>query len=116
MLLIRIPPHTVKQNVVAFLVFGETAELFCKIIAHVYLERKPFCFCPEVNTISYPEPTMALGTRLEVNIARMSGVEQPIKLREKQYPPPEYILSNIICYIARRSVCKMQRFDWFLSE
>jgi hypothetical protein len=44
MLLIRIPPHTVKQTVVAFLVFGETAELFCKIIAHVYLGTEAILF------------------------------------------------------------------------
>jgi hypothetical protein len=37
-----------------------------------------FCFCPEVNS------------------ARISGAEQPMKLREKHYPPPKYMLTYII--------------------
>jgi hypothetical protein len=32
---------------------------------------------------------------IEVNSARISGAEQPIRLREKHYPPPEYMLITI---------------------
>ena len=44
-----------------------------------------FIFCPEVNN------------------ARISGAVQPIKLCEKHYPPPEYMLRNIIYEIKRFS-------------
>jgi hypothetical protein len=46
-------------------------------------KREPFCFC------------------LDVNSARISGTEQPIKLLEKHYPPPEYMLNSILLYATR---------------
>jgi hypothetical protein len=38
--------------------------------------------------------------KVGVNNARVSGAQQPIKLLEKHYPPPEYRLQDIndICF------------------
>jgi hypothetical protein len=65
---------------VDFFVFDETAASFSRRIfsSVTGTKRQPFCFCPEVNS------------------ARISGAEQPIKLLEKHYPPPEYMLTNVI--------------------
>ena len=67
---------TVKQLFVAFFMFGGTVTLFSKnICSSVFgTNRKPFYFCPEVNS------------------ARILA-EQPIKLREKSYPPLEYMVT-----------------------
>ena len=71
----EIPQRTVKQNRVASFSTKD-----CSSVTGT--QRKPFCFCPEVNS------------------ARISRAEQPIKLREKNYLPPEYMpSSNIRTYM-----------------
>ena len=44
----------------------------------------------------------------EVNSSRISEAEQPIKLREKQYPPREYMLKCIIIFV--KTLCKSVLF------
>ena len=62
----------VKQNLICdFFVFSESIASFSANISpsQTGLNKKPFCFCPDVNT------------------KRIFGAEQPIRLREKHYPP-----------------------------
>jgi hypothetical protein len=71
----NIPLHTVKQSFVTLFVFGETIASFstkiCSSVTGTERNGTPFCFCPEVNS------------------ARLSGAEQPIRSRKKHY----YLLS-----------------------
>ena len=68
-----------KQNFVAFFMFGKSEALFSTKIYSSVNKMKAILFLS--------------GVWLEINSSRISEAEHPIKLLEKHYPPPKCMLS-----------------------